>query len=187
MNAVPLALIGFALAFMPAKGSHEAVIVFDQVALSSKQHGIEIIVDESGDKQLEVQVKIRDGVVRVEGEDLLGAKAVEMGSVRLITEPTHPGELGPGGLIGLGYVVSFEFGGTYDHGEGKGKEVLVKRVLRLHFSKEGFVRSEVAIPKGEFSNEWQFVEKEKGKAQEAASYTESSIRCPWTESISPNY
>ena len=176
-----LTVILIGLAF----GSGEGNVDFDEITLVSKANQIEIKMTGMNSDRPEIQVKIHEKVINVGAEFLFVAKNIRYNSIRLISQPSNPGQIPPGGLAKHGFIVSYELGGTYEHGKNEeGGEVLVHRVIRLHFSEKELERSELALPLGEFSNKWRVYEKEKGSGKLLDDFVESSsVKCPWHASV----
>ncbi|MCF6313120.1 MAG: hypothetical protein L3J39_11770 [Verrucomicrobiales bacterium] len=166
-----------------ANASNETIVDFDHVILTSSANRIEVTISEVNSKPIKVKVKVGDKNIIIEPGFLFGAENVLTETIRIIAEPSNPGQIPHGELIKHGFMVSFEFGGAYFHGnKAKDESIEVGKVLRLYFSSAGFLRSELAEPKGDYSNEWHFFLKEPGGVVEENGI-EKSIKCPWTESI----
>lgn len=171
----------------PVFGSGEATIGFDTVTLTSIQHKLEIRMSRVEAGKSEFQVRILDKTIKISPEFLFDAKDIDSESIRLIVVSN------PGHTVNLadGFTISFVVGRTYEHGENlKGEEVQVCPVIRLYFKEGELRRSVMAVPSGDFKNEWHFLKLARNSEGHVVDETdkddvESSVRCPWTISVKP--
>jgi hypothetical protein len=172
-----------------ALGSGEVKIGFDTVTLGISEHKMEIKMTHKDGEKFDFQVRISDKIIKISPEFLFDAKVVDPQSIRVIVVSN------PGAEVRMenGFIVSFVVAGTYDHGKNvEGEDVTVRRVIRLHFKDGELRRSVMAIPSGNFKNEWHFLERDRPSDGSAVvetdnGYVESSVRCPWTTSVEPGY
>jgi hypothetical protein len=90
----------------------------------------------------------------------------------------HGGPLPEGYMAKAGFILSFDYGGVYEHGVDKpDKTVGVFSRAQLHFD-NGLTELKRAVPQGDFKNKWDFYSKKPGKA-EIENGSEESIDCPY--------
>ena len=186
IRTVALALFPF-FSLQSARASpSEIPVVFDRVELSSMRDLIDVIISKADPERLDVKVRVRSKTVQIDERYLFGAKDVIMESVRLVgtdgsfVKSNKP--ILPGDLVTYGFAVSFEFGGTYEHGskEPDSKTVLVHKVIRLYFKNGEFTEAELAVPKGNFVNKWEiFAMPKDGIASEKPYEERIGIERPW--------
>ena len=172
-----------------ALGSGEGIVDFDKADFVSEANKIRVEVSGMNGPEAKVRVTIGDKITDVDKKYLFGAGELAAESIRLIAESSSPGEMAPGTLADHGFMVSLEFGGTYVHGtENPGGKIKVLKVLRLHFSrKDGLIGADLAVPKGDFSNEWNLYEKRAGQPEDNEPSVTKSVKCPFTTSVEERY
>jgi len=177
------------LGALPAFGSGESKIAFDTVSMRSTAHDLEVGMTRKEGGEFDFQVKISDKIIKISPEFLFNAKDIDAESIRLIVV-SNPGQKV---RMADGFVVSFVVGGTYEHGKNiKGEDIKVCSVIRLHFDGGELTRSVMAVPSGDFKNEWHFLERARSPDGRVVDETDkahvvASVRCPWATSVEPEY
>lgn len=170
-----------------AASDSESPIRFDNVTYSSDFYSITFKVSEIHGKPLEISADIDGKKLKIESQYLFGASDVIFSSLEAKQERTtyesgttkeanHQGK-----LSGKNVAIAFKFGGWLEHGseEKNGKKVKVYNVLRLVFKDGNFVESELAVPRGDFSNKWDIFAMSKGEKKPEKPYTTvDRVECP---------
>lgn len=116
-------------------------------------------------------VKAGKEAFRVGDELLFDARGVHMESARLIGTPSNPHLLSK---IEDGFAVLFEFGEPCDHGDAK-NPVKVYKVLKIHFGEKCVEHSDLALPAGNFRNQWSYFDQFPNKEREEAWKVENAV------------
>jgi len=159
-------------------GSGESVLDFEQALFYSIRENIQVKIWHGENGLVEMSVTQNNQSVKVDPVYLFDAKDVDISSVKLIVGPLAPKAFAPGEVTKNGFIVSFEYGGDSAHGS-KENSVLVRSVIRIHFSENTVNHSEMAMPLG--GNTWQLFLKAPDKNVKENGI-EKSVKCPWTTS-----
>ena len=162
----------------PACGSGPVTVRADEIILKVKRMNLEVTLTREEDGSVAVKV-IRHGVeVKVPDAELAAIKGPDLESARIIVHVPHGGDLPEGYMGRAGFILSFDYGGFFEHGvDTPDKTVGVFRRARLHFA-NGLTEIERAVPRGDFENKWDYYSKEPGEA-EIENGSEESIDCPY--------
>lgn len=138
-------------------GSGYGEVHFDSMSISSKSNKLDIAFQNLVKGKLTVEVKVDDKIIPVDLNFLWGAQNIQRSSVKVKVGPMKPTDP-PKKSDDIGFYLTFEFGGTYDHGTHE-KEVQVMQFVRLYFKNGKFEFSELYKPLGEHKNKWEVFDK----------------------------
>jgi hypothetical protein len=155
---------------LTCNGSGYLELRFDSMKIGSKSEKIDISLDNMLN-EVNVEVKVEGEVISIDPKFLWGAKNIKRSSVRVEVGPLDPNSPKEIDANKVGFTLSFEFGGTYDHGSVD-NEVIVYQFVRLHFKDGKFRFSELYQPLGEYKNKWKLSDRWPESQNDAESFFE---------------
>lgn len=147
-----------------ATSSDERMIPPQAIVLKIPGFGVEAAI-ESGDK-FGLVLSLDGKLLTIPAEEIAGIKDIHTKDAGFLTGVGSGGPIPQDHLRTSGFIFSFAYGGSYDHGKEDGDEVRVYKRCRLHFGPNGiFEQIEKQIPFGEFKNQWQLLAKPAGREE----------------------
>lgn len=166
----------------------------DKVTFVGPRDNLEVTISELHGDRIQVSVRIGERTVSVPQRFLFGAEHLSLDTIRLgvSTPKSQPLLTDTKGkelwreAAETNFFILFEFGRGYDHGTSE-EPVEVFKGLMIVFELGELKGAELAIPAGEFQNEWRFktryLNEFEGEDESTGEYgPEKGILLPWSGS-----